>query len=175
MTAPRCLWPTADAKAVNERHMRTQSGDLIRLNGASVTDECFTHGEYGTFNIAKIMRHIRRKKIDDAGLYKFEMSSEILHHIKQRDIDEATLANMPIQRMYDPCLAMRHDQLTDIMDGAHRIIRLAQLDMKHFYAWVISRETAEKYRVRFERRHDGVWSEIMPDELLKLTWGKHGG
>lgn len=156
---------------MSEWHQIADREDL-RMRGGSGTDECFTHHRLGSFNVRRLNSDLASGAL---ALQPFRVAldnGDMLKHLTTRDIDWDIVAVMTPERAKEPVILLMTEGKADVLDGAHRLIRLAKYKAAAFFwAYVLNEAQVEPYRIVYQRRELGIWADISAQELLNRTWG----
>lgn len=152
-------------------HQLGDREDLRMRNGIG-TDECFTHHRLGSFNVTRLNADLGSGAL---ALQPFRVAldnGDMLKHLTSRDIDWDIVAMMTPARAKEPVILLMTEGKADVLDGAHRLIRLAKYKVAAFFwAYMLNEAQVESYRIVYQRLELGIWSDISAQELLNRTWG----
>lgn len=158
-----------------------KAGDRVRVWGADPTDEVFTVETTGTFNITRLSRAIEAGTVACA-LWEMPIDEALLHHVGLRDIDKAHTLTISAERLAQPGIILRcppippaAEEIGELVDGAHRIIRLHELGMKTAAFYAVTLADAEQFRVSHQIMRAGQceWEPLDGRAILEATWGHY--
>jgi hypothetical protein len=107
----------------------------MKVRGARLGDELSYIEAYGCLNISKLLESFAQS--DDVPLERTKVST-LLPSISEREFDEEYLSTIPEDRLNLPLIGIEDENsVMRIIDGTHRLQRLAQMGRKYaYFTWI---------------------------------------
>ncbi len=144
--------------------------DGMRIEGADMTEEVFTHQTFGTFAVARIRKSFEQMPAKERAhaLVTFPINESIERGVSGYDVDQAHVDRMPIEEARNnPVMYLdTQDGQHILLDGVHRLARLIKEGDKEGFAIIVPWEVGQLFKVRvlYHNIKSGVWEE-MPNEM----------
>ncbi len=135
-------------------HKQDSAAGKVWIRNLRPNDMIFESKMFGSINISYIYRRIQAKNWKT-----FELPvASILHNISRRYIDKKYASALPTERLEVPVLVSFSDTGLEVIDGVHRIHRLAALAATNAKAYFVPPSLIREARIRkFRIDQTGVW------------------
>lgn len=135
--------------------------------GAGPADESFYSDKVGYLNISALQQVVREAG-EDADVLKLPLSSDLFASIANIEISSKVLRHMTPERAREPILLVQMEDGLRVIDGHHRIHRLAKDGAKEVSAYVFVPEILEAFAVKwFKKSANGEWEPFDPANEVK--------